>query len=148
MKRTFRMARLVLLAGMGMSLAPMALAQTPAPDAQQRAPAPNAQQPAPAYSDTELKTFAVAALEPGEYVLSFKCSPDDFAELTERPGIKPAPYLARAQWVALAKETTMPRRELEGLLRKSYDLVVAKLPKSAAAKLGEAVPEKRTARKR
>ena len=61
MKRPFRVIRIALLAGVGMSLAPIALAQTPAPDVQQRAP--NVQQPTPAYSDTELKTFAVAALE-------------------------------------------------------------------------------------
>lgn len=61
MKRPFRVIRIALLAGIGMSLAPIALAQTPAPDVQQRAP--NVQQPTPAYSDTELKTFAVAALE-------------------------------------------------------------------------------------
>jgi hypothetical protein len=63
MKRPFRVIRLALLAGTGLSLAPIALAQTPAPDVQQRAPVPNVQQPAPAYSDAELKTFAVAALE-------------------------------------------------------------------------------------
>jgi len=33
--------------------------------------------------------------------LSFKASPETFADLTERPNIIPAPYLARAQWVAL-----------------------------------------------
>jgi predicted DNA-binding protein (MmcQ/YjbR family) len=47
------------------------------------------------------KMFAVAALEPGAAWLSFKCSADDFAELAERNGIIPAPYLARANWVAL-----------------------------------------------
>jgi hypothetical protein len=44
-----------------MGFASMAGAQTPAPNAPQ--PAPRVQQPAPAYSDAELKTFAVAALE-------------------------------------------------------------------------------------
>jgi len=78
------------------------------------------------------KMFAIAKLEPGEHVLAFKCSPEDFAELTKRPGIDPAPYLARAQWVALSRETTIRRRELEGLLRKSYDLVSSKLSKAAS----------------
>ncbi len=80
------------------------------------------------------KMFAIAELEPGAHVLAFKCTAEDFAELTERPGIRPAPYLARASWVAVARETTVPRRELEGLIRKSYDLVTAKLPKSARVK--------------
>ncbi len=47
------------------------------------------------------KIFAVTVLEPAKVWLSFKCSAENFAELTERAGIIPAPYLARAQWVAL-----------------------------------------------
>jgi predicted DNA-binding protein (MmcQ/YjbR family) len=48
------------------------------------------------------KMFAHAVLVPASVWLSFKASPENFAELTERPGVIPAPYLARAQWVALA----------------------------------------------
>ena len=47
------------------------------------------------------KMFAVIVLEPAKVWISFKCSPEDFAELTERPGIIPAPYAARYHWVAL-----------------------------------------------
>jgi predicted DNA-binding protein (MmcQ/YjbR family) len=43
------------------------------------------------------KMFAVTPLEPAKTCLAFKCAPEDFAELTERPGIIPAPYMARAQ---------------------------------------------------
>jgi predicted DNA-binding protein (MmcQ/YjbR family) len=75
------------------------------------------------------KMFAVAPLEPRPVVLSFKTSPEMFAELTERPDIIPAPYLARANWVALESRTALPQAELVSLLRTSYDLVVAKLPK-------------------
>ena len=48
------------------------------------------------------KLFAVTPLEPAPVRLSFKASPENFVELCERPGIIPAPYMARAQWVALA----------------------------------------------
>jgi len=58
------------------------------------------------------KMFAVAALEPGPVSMSFKCSPEDFAELTERPGVIPAPYLARAQWVALETQDALPATEI------------------------------------
>ncbi len=75
------------------------------------------------------KMFAVAALEPGRVWLSFKCTAEGFGELTERPGIIPAPYMARAQWVALEAEDALPAAELKGLLRQSYDLVFARLPK-------------------
>lgn len=75
------------------------------------------------------KIFAVTVLEPAKVWLSFKCSPENFAELTERPGIIPAPYMARAQWVALETKEALPKEELASLLRESYDLVFAKLPR-------------------
>jgi len=75
------------------------------------------------------KMFAVTPLEPAPVFLSFKASPENFAELTERPNIIPAPYLARAQWVALESKDALPSSELASLLRESYDLVVAKLPR-------------------
>ncbi len=82
------------------------------------------------------KMFAVTCLEPAAVALSFKCSPDVFAELVERPGIIPAPYLARAHWVALEDEDALTRRELEPLLRAAYEQVLAKLPKRLRAELG------------
>jgi predicted DNA-binding protein (MmcQ/YjbR family) len=75
------------------------------------------------------KIFAVTVLEPAKVWLSFKCSPENFADLTERAGIIPAPYLARAQWVALENRDALSREELSGLLRAAYELVLAKLPK-------------------
>jgi predicted DNA-binding protein (MmcQ/YjbR family) len=81
--------------------------------------------------------FAVLPLEPAPVRLSFKCSPEDFAELTERPGIVPAPYLARAHWVALESEDAIPAAELKRRLRNSYVLVFAKLPKKTREALAQ-----------
>lgn len=75
------------------------------------------------------KIFAVTVLEPAKVWLSFKCSPENFAELTERAGIIPAPYLARAQWVALETKDALSKEDLASLLRESYDFVFAKLPR-------------------
>ena len=75
------------------------------------------------------KIFAVTVLEPAPVWLSFKCFPETFAELTERAGIIPAPYMARAKWVALETRDALSDTELTSLLRESYDLVVARLPK-------------------
>lgn len=75
------------------------------------------------------KMFAHAVLEPAPVWLSFKTSPENFFELTERPNIIPAPYLARAKWVALETKDALSSAELSALLRESYDLIVAKLPK-------------------
>src|SRR5438094_10601929 len=66
------------------------------------------------------KMYAVAATEPARVCLSFKCSAEDFAELTERPDIIPAPYLARAQWVALECEDALTVAELKRQLRRAY----------------------------
>src|SRR5690242_2285967 len=74
------------------------------------------------------KMFAVVALEPGGVWLSFKCTAEDFAELTERPGIVPAPYLARAKWVALEREDALPAGEIKRLVRQAYEVVREKLP--------------------
>jgi predicted DNA-binding protein (MmcQ/YjbR family) len=81
------------------------------------------------------KMFAAAPLEPARVCLSFKCTPEQFAELTERPGVIPAPYSARALWVALESEDALPRAEIRELLRQSYDLVLARLPKKKQAEL-------------
>jgi predicted DNA-binding protein (MmcQ/YjbR family) len=75
------------------------------------------------------KMFAHTVLEPAPVWLSFKASPENFYELTERPGIIRAPYLARAQWVALETKDALSSAELSVLVRDSYDIIVAKLPK-------------------
>ena len=81
------------------------------------------------------KMFGVAPLEPAPVCLSFKCSEESFAELTERPQIIPAPYMARAKWVALESPDAIARAELAELLRASYELVFAKLPKRIQAEM-------------
>lgn len=81
------------------------------------------------------KMFAVAGLEPDEIWLAFKCSPEDYADLLERPGSRPAPYLARAQWIALENDHSISAKELAELLEKAYSIVYSKLPKRVRAKL-------------
>jgi predicted DNA-binding protein (MmcQ/YjbR family) len=81
------------------------------------------------------KMFCVANTEEGGVAMSFKCDDETFAELVERDGLMPAPYLARARWVALQRFDSLPSRELTPLIRRSYDLIVAKLPKATQAAL-------------
>jgi len=75
------------------------------------------------------KMFAVVDLE-RPHALAFKCTPEVFGELIERPGIVPAPYMARNMWVQEQElgEALEPQ-ELEALIKTSYELVAAKLPK-------------------
>lgn len=94
------------------------------------------------------KMFAITPLEPARLWISLKADPEEFAELTERPGIIPAPYLARAKWIAIETPETLPPSEVAALLRKSYDLVLAKLPRPARELLASnTAARKRTARK-
>jgi len=94
------------------------------------------------------KMFAVAPTEPAPVCLSFKCSEQAFVELTERPGIIPAPYLARAKWVALETQGAIPRQELAELLRASYQLILAKLPKRLRETPAQKSASKKTTRKK
>ena len=76
------------------------------------------------------KMFTVVNTEQ-PHTVAFKCTPDMFAELIERDGIIPAPYMARNMWVQeRSVGDVLERGELEALIKASYDLVVAKLPKS------------------
>ena len=85
------------------------------------------------------KMFAVAALEPSHGVaLSFKCTPEKFAELVEQEGIIPAPYMARHHWVGLERFDALPDRELKPLLTNAYQLVLEKLPKKRGTALAAA----------
>ena len=93
------------------------------------------------------KMFAAMDLNP-PHSIGFKCTPNDFGELTERPGIRPAPYLARAMWVQEETlGTALNRAEMERLLRSAYDLVVAKLPKSKRPDVEVKKSKRRTRRR-
>jgi len=81
------------------------------------------------------KMFTVASLDFDAVPrLCFKCTPETFAELIEREGMAPAPYVGRYSWVGLEKLDTLPVRELKELIATSYELVTAKLPKKTIKK--------------
>lgn len=65
----------------------------------------------------------------------FKCTPDEFDELTEIDGIMQAPYCAKRLWVRVSDLSALPTAELQRRIRHSYDLVVAKLTKKLRAEL-------------
>ena len=91
------------------------------------------------------KMYAVGSLNPAHDTLSLKADPEEFAELCEQPGVIPAPYMARAQWVQLQTLDALPRAEVKRLISKSYELIKAKLPKKTQAEL--AAPKKKSGRK-
>jgi predicted DNA-binding protein (MmcQ/YjbR family) len=60
--------------------------------------------------------------------MSFKCTPEKFAELIEREGIDPAAYVGRYKWVSVSDLDAVTPTELKDLIRTSYQLVFDKLP--------------------
>jgi predicted DNA-binding protein (MmcQ/YjbR family) len=95
------------------------------------------------------KMFAVVGLDPAsDHCMSFKCTPEVFAELTEREGIMPAPYVARYHWVALERFDALPETELKQLLKNAYQLIFEKLPKKSKAALESPTTRERKQQKR
>ena len=74
------------------------------------------------------KMFALLDLR-GSGNLAFKVDDDLFLGYCDRPGMHPAPYLARAHWISLTSPYQASAEELQQLLRRSHQLVVRRLPK-------------------
>jgi predicted DNA-binding protein (MmcQ/YjbR family) len=74
------------------------------------------------------KMFCATGLDAATGQISFKCTPERFAELVEREGIIPAPYVARYHWVAVEDPSALSVEEYEDLISRSYLLVYEKLP--------------------
>ncbi len=83
------------------------------------------------------KMFLIIALD-GDTIdgLVFKCTPDEFDDLTDIDGITQAPYCAKRHWVRVGDLAALPSAELDRRIRRSYDLVVAKLTKKLRTELG------------
>ena len=83
------------------------------------------------------KMFAVASLDVAPTRVSFKCTPEKFAELVEQEGITPAAYMARNHWVTLHRLDVLEEAETESLIRESYGMVWSKLTKKLQKELSE-----------
>ena len=83
------------------------------------------------------KMFAVMPSDGSEGGrLSFKVADERFLELTDQPGIIPAPYLARAHWISITEPHRFATAELVAFILDAYLLVRAKLTKKLQAELG------------
>jgi predicted DNA-binding protein (MmcQ/YjbR family) len=74
------------------------------------------------------KMFCVTGLEQEAFSASFKVSDEAYGELTSRPGIVPAPYLARYKWVLVEDAASLSPAEWEQYVLHAYQLVRQKLP--------------------
>ena len=87
------------------------------------------------------KMYAAAALDDRHAGrLSFKSTPEGFAELIEREGFEPAAYAARYHWVTVLPPHRVRDDEVRALLRAAYEIVRAGLPKRVQQELAGAAP--------
>ncbi|MBI2677242.1 MAG: MmcQ/YjbR family DNA-binding protein [Candidatus Koribacter versatilis] len=96
------------------------------------------------------KMFCVLNLEPARgdrSMVAIKATPEEFAELVEREGVIPAPYMARNHWVSLQDYSALPWRELQQGIARSYELVKATLPKKVQAELSTGAGKPRAAKR-
>ena len=85
------------------------------------------------------KMFLLANLEPAEFAMSLKVGREEFFTLQEIEGIEPAPYLARAQWLALREFHTLRDAEMEALIRTAHRIVWEGLPAKRREEMAKGV---------
>jgi predicted DNA-binding protein (MmcQ/YjbR family) len=91
------------------------------------------------------KMFCLMNLDAGAHgVMSYPAGAERYAELVEREGVVPAPYMARIHWVAVERWDVLRNMEWEHELRAAHAITLAKLPKGVREVL--AMPERALAK--
>jgi len=81
------------------------------------------------------KMFAIGQMGGELGQISFKAAPQAFAMMLESGDFAPAPYLARAGWVAINPHSSLPDVDLRAYLQTAHRTVLAKLPRKVRAEL-------------
>jgi predicted DNA-binding protein (MmcQ/YjbR family) len=74
------------------------------------------------------KMFCVAALD-RPLKVSVKVTDEEFGELSNQPGIIPAPYVARYKWILVEDINVFDQKKWAYYIGQSYQLVKARIPK-------------------
>ena len=84
------------------------------------------------------KVFVIARFDGETPTFSFKVTPVAYEMLKERPGLRPAPYLASRgmSWIQHHEKPGLSDRELKDYLRQSHRLVSLGLSKKKQRELG------------
>ena len=82
------------------------------------------------------KMFCVVGLGQSPTTASFKVTDEEFDEICNRPGFKPAPYVAKYKWVFIDDINKMRTADWKRYLSQSYELVKDKLPPKIKKQLG------------
>jgi predicted DNA-binding protein (MmcQ/YjbR family) len=74
--------------------------------------------------------FVVLGVDNVPVSASFKVKDEEFEEMSNRKGFKPAPYVARYKWVYTDDIKNLSEKEWKQRVQTAYELVKGKLPKS------------------
>jgi predicted DNA-binding protein (MmcQ/YjbR family) len=80
------------------------------------------------------KIFCLLDRDPGEVWL--KVSDMSFDLMIETNGIRPAPYFARAKWVAISHLSPLSDDEIRAYIVEAHQLVAARLTRRVRTELG------------
>src|SRR6476619_4310488 len=67
------------------------------------------------------KMFCVLGLDQSPTTASFKVSDEEFEEMSQRPGFKPAPYVDKYKWVFIEDINKMSKKEWAHYVTQSYN---------------------------
>lgn len=82
------------------------------------------------------KMFCVAGLDQSPVSASFKVTEEEFEVMSQWPGFKPAPYVAKYKWVLIEDISKMSLTQWKHYTNQSYELVKAKLAPKIKKQLG------------
>jgi predicted DNA-binding protein (MmcQ/YjbR family) len=85
------------------------------------------------------KVFAIGGWSDGRHPhVTFKCTEIGYEMLRDRPGLRPAPYLASRgmKWIQMHDDPGLDPEALRDHVATSYDLVAAKLTRKKRTELG------------
>lgn len=84
------------------------------------------------------KVFAVGGWDSGAPAISFKVSEVAFEMLKDRPGLRPAPYLASRglKWIQHYAKPGLAKKDLKAYIGQSHQIVASGLSKKAQLALG------------
>ena len=68
--------------------------------------------------------------------ICFKCPQEHYEALSRADGFRPAPYLARAKWVALDDPSVLAPAELKAYIKRAHAVIAVALPRKKRAELG------------
>jgi len=82
------------------------------------------------------KMFCVVELDQSPASASFKVKDEEFEDISNWPGFKPAPYVAKYKWVLIDDITKIKKADWEKYIQQSYNLVKDKLSSKLKKRLG------------